>query len=422
MQRSTHRILTTHCGSLPRPNDLLEMLMAREQGRLHDMPAFHTRVREAIGECVRKQRDTGLDIVNDGEWSKPDYSTYVKNRFTGFEGEPTPPDTSRDMLDFPEYAPYRRTGLQQLTRPKCNGPIAWKDFDAVQRDIDNLKAAAGNAEEVFMTAVSPGQVARFQGNSYYKSDEEYLWALADVLKDEYKAITDAGFTLQLDCPDLGSGWNGQFRSLTLAEFRKVVDLHLEVLNAATKDIPPERMRLHLCWGNYEGPHHHDIPLREIIEPVLQAQARGGLLRGRQPPSRARMDRLRGREAARREMHRPGRDRLDDQLHRAPGARRPAHRALCGPRGARECHRRRRLRLRDLRWRAHRAASDCLGEARCPRGGRPHRQPEAVGTPHMKGKRQRGDGITPPSPHGRHRPRTARRAATRAGRQRAGSAS
>ena len=119
MQRSTHRILTTHCGSLPRPNDLLEMLMAREQGSLHDMQAFHTRVREAIGECVRKQRDTGLDIVNDGEWSKPDYSTYVKNRFTGFEGEPTPPDTSRDMLDFPEYAPFRRTGLSNQRAPSA---------------------------------------------------------------------------------------------------------------------------------------------------------------------------------------------------------------------------------------------------------------------------------------------------------------
>ena len=195
MQRSTHRILTTHCGSLPRPNDLLAMLMAREQGGLQDMHAFHTRVRAAIGECVRKQRDIGLDIVNDGEWSKPDYSTYVINRFTGFEGEPTPPNASRDMRDFPEYAPFRRTGFNQPTRPKCNGPIAWKDFEAVQRDIDNLKAAASHAEEVFMTAVSPGQVARFQGNVYYKSDEEYLWALADVLKEEYKAITDAGFTL-----------------------------------------------------------------------------------------------------------------------------------------------------------------------------------------------------------------------------------
>ena len=271
MERSTRRILTTHCGSLPRPDDLLEMLMARDQGRLSDLSAFHRRVRDAIGDCVRRQRDTGLDIVNDGEWSKPDYSTYVKNRLTGFEGEPTPPDTGRDILDFPEFAAYRRTGLGQLARPKCNGPIAWKDFEAVRRDIENLKATVGSSDQVFMTAVSPGQVARFQGNSYYKSDEEYLWALADVLKDEYKAIADAGFTLQLDCPDLGSGWNGQFRALTLAEFRKIVDLHLDVLNAATRDIPVERMRLHLCWGNYEGPHHHDIPLREIIEPVLRAR-------------------------------------------------------------------------------------------------------------------------------------------------------
>jgi 5-methyltetrahydropteroyltriglutamate--homocysteine methyltransferase len=282
MQRSAHRILTTHCGSLPRPEDLLAMLMARDEGRLADLSAFHARARDAIGECVRAQRDRGLDIVNDGEWSKPDYSTYVKTRLTGFEGEPTPADIGRDLIDFPEFAPYRRTGLQQLSRPKCNGPIAWKDFAAVQRDIDNLKAAVGDADQVFMTAVSPGQVARFQGNSYYKSDEEYLWALAAVLQDEYRAIADAGFTLQIDCPDLGSGWNGQFRSLTLGEFRKVVDLHLDVLNTATRAIPPERMRLHLCWGNYEGPHHHDIPLREIIEPVLRARPAAVSFEGANP--------------------------------------------------------------------------------------------------------------------------------------------
>jgi len=148
------------------------MLLAREQGHLTDQAAFEARVREATVEVVRKQTDLGLDIVNDGEWSKPDYSTYVKNRFTGFEGDPTPTDTGRDMADFPEFAPFRRSGANQMTRPKCNGPIAWMDFAAVKRDIDNLKAAAGNAEEVFMTAVSPGQVARFQGNGYYKSDEE----------------------------------------------------------------------------------------------------------------------------------------------------------------------------------------------------------------------------------------------------------
>ena len=351
---------------------------------MHDIQAFHTRVRAAIGECVRKQLDTGLDIINDGEWSKPDYSTYVKHRFTGFEGEPTPPNTGRDMLDFPEFAPYRRTGLQQPTHPKCNGPIAWKDFDAVQRDIDNLKAAAGNAAEVFMTAVSPGQVARFQGNSYYKSDEEYLWALADVLKDEYKAITDAGFILQLDCPDLASGWNGQFRSLTLAEFRKVVDLHLEVLNAATKDIPPERMRLHLCWGNYEGPHNHDIPLREIIEPVLQARPAAVSFEGANPRHEHEWTVFEDVKLPDGKCIVPG--VIDSTTnfieHPELVAQRIARYAE--RRGARECRRRRRLRLRHLRWGAHRGADDCLGEARRPRRGRPHRQPEAVGTPHMSG--------------------------------------
>jgi 5-methyltetrahydropteroyltriglutamate--homocysteine methyltransferase len=291
MKRSTDRILTTHGGSLPRPDDLLAMLMARDEGKLENVAAFEARVRQAVGECVDKQTAIGLDIVNDGEWSKSDYSTYVKNRFTGFEGESTPGDTSRDMLDFPEYAPLRRgVGVNPRSRPKCNGPIAWTDFEAVKTDIANLKAVAGNpstglrtgATEVFMTAVSPGQVARFQGNVFYKSDEDYLWALANVLKDEYKAIADAGFTLQLDCPDLGSGWNNQFRNLTLEQFRKVVELHLEVLDAAIKDIPPEQMRLHLCWGNYEGPHNHDIPLREIIEPVLKSRPAAVSFEGANP--------------------------------------------------------------------------------------------------------------------------------------------
>jgi 5-methyltetrahydropteroyltriglutamate--homocysteine methyltransferase len=287
MKRSTDRILTTHVGSLPRPADLYELLMAKDQGKLTDTAAFEARVREAVAECVQLQTERGLDVVNDGEWSKPDYSTYVKDRFTGFEGPETSQaamvTTSRDMSDFPEFAPFRTGGgLTQIRRPMCNGPIEWKDFSAVQRDIDNLKAAAGGATDVFMTAVSPGQVARFQGNVYYKSDEEYLWALGNVLKDEYKAIADAGFVLQLDCPDLGSGWNNQFSNLTLEEFRKVVDMHLEVLDAATGGIPPEQMRLHLCWGNYEGPHNHDIPLREIIEPVLRTRSAAVSFEGANP--------------------------------------------------------------------------------------------------------------------------------------------
>ena len=307
MKRSTDRILTTHCGSLPRPDDLVEMLMAKDSGSLTDLPAFEARVRSAVADCVRLQTERGLDVVNDGEWSKPDYSTYVKDRFTGFAGETTPQAPSRDMTDFPEFAPFRRgAGVALITRPMCNGPIEWQDFAAVQRDIDNLKAAAADLDaatgqgrserpfsggvgvsptpnvEVFMTAVSPGQVARFQGNVYYKTDEEYLWALGNVLKDEYKAITDAGFILQLDCPDLGSGWNNQFRDLTLEEFRKVVDMHLEVLDAATEGIAPDRMRLHLCWGNYEGPHNHDIPLREIIGPVLKSRPAAVSFEGANP--------------------------------------------------------------------------------------------------------------------------------------------
>ncbi|HEX5371061.1 MAG TPA: cobalamin-independent methionine synthase II family protein [Dehalococcoidia bacterium] len=282
MLRSNDRILTTHVGSLPRPDDVMQLLMAREQGSVQDETGYEKRIRESVAECVRLQHDAGIDIVNDGEWSKPDYSTYVKDRFTGFDGEPTPQSPSRDMLEFPEYAPYRTAGLNVVTRPMCNGPIAWKDFGAVQRDIDNLRAATADVPEAFMTAVSPGQVARFQGNVYYKTDEEYLWALGNVLKDEYEAIANAGFILQLDCPDLGSGWNNQFRDLTLPEFRKIVDLHLEVLNAATANIDPERMRLHLCWGNYSGPHNHDIPLTEIIEPVLRSRPAAVSFEGANP--------------------------------------------------------------------------------------------------------------------------------------------
>jgi 5-methyltetrahydropteroyltriglutamate--homocysteine methyltransferase len=272
MLRSTERVLTTHVGSLPRPDDLVALLMQKDQGNLTELTAFDRRVREGIAECVKRQLDLGIHIVNDGEWSKPDYSTYIKNRFAGFDGGPTEQDATRDMTDFPEFAPYRTGGgLREIAKPKCNGSIAWKDFAAVEKDIANLRAAAGDATEVFMTSPSPGQVARFQGNEYYKSDEEYLHALGTVLREEYEAITNAGFVLQLDCPDLGSGWNGQFHDLTVEEFRKVVEMHLEVLDTAAANIPPDRMRIHLCWGNYEGPHNHDIPLREIIEPILRSR-------------------------------------------------------------------------------------------------------------------------------------------------------
>lgn len=286
MKRSTERILTTHTGSLPRPGQLLVQLRARTRGKTVDEDAFHNQLRAAVAEVVRKQVETGIDSVNDGEQGKPDYSTYIKDRLTGFGGEPVSLAPTRDQLDFPDYSEALPTlPGGRPSGPPCNGPVAWKDFAAVQRDIDNLKTAvakAGTAGEVFMSSVSPCQAARFMPNRYYRTDEEYLHTLANVLKAEYQAIADAGFILQLDCPDLASGWNNQYRHLTLPEFRKVVELHVEVLNQAVKDIPPERMRLHLCWGNYAGPHNHDIPLRDIIDLVFKARPAGISFEGANP--------------------------------------------------------------------------------------------------------------------------------------------
>jgi 5-methyltetrahydropteroyltriglutamate--homocysteine methyltransferase len=280
VKRSDDRILTTHTGSLPRAASLLPHLRSRVKG-----PQFHDAVKAAVGEVVRRQVEVGIDIVSDGEQGKPDYSTYIKDRLTGFEGEPVSLGPTRDQLDFPDYA-AALPGLKggRPSGPACSGPVAWKDFAAVERDIQNLKAAVGATPgtETFMSAVSPGQAARFMPNRYYKSNDEYLATLAKVLSAEYEAIAAAGFVLQLDCPDLASGWNNQYRHLSLLEFRSAIAMHIEVLNEAVRNIPAERMRIHLCWGNYEGPHNHDIPLREIIEPVLKAKPAGLSFEGANP--------------------------------------------------------------------------------------------------------------------------------------------
>jgi 5-methyltetrahydropteroyltriglutamate--homocysteine methyltransferase len=267
---------------LPRPDDLLRLLQDREEGRLQDVAAFGARVSRAVVEAVQRQVETGVDVVSDGEQGKPSYSTYIKDRLTGFDGESVF-WVGADVAEFPEYAARRRARTFEK-RPACTGPIAWKDWAAVQKDIDNLKAAAATTkcEELFMTAVSPGQAARFLHNRYYPTEEAYLWALAEVMKREYRAIAQAGFVLQLDCPDLGSGRHNQFKHLTLPEFRKVVTLHVEVLNWAVAEIPPDRMRLHLCWGNAEGPHHWDVPLKEILDLVLLARPAGLSFPGANP--------------------------------------------------------------------------------------------------------------------------------------------
>jgi 5-methyltetrahydropteroyltriglutamate--homocysteine methyltransferase len=273
MKRSTDRILTTHTGSLPRPPDLVEMIRANEAGDLADRAAFNERVRAAVAEVVRRQAEAGLDIVNDGEAGKVGYSTYIKDRVTGFGGTSRPTTVQAEARDFPEYTERRVGGGAAIQRPACNGPIEWKDFSAVSADIDNLKAAAQGVqvEEVFMSAASPGVIAIFLANDFYPSDDAYLEALAAVMKDEYNAIHQAGFLLQLDCPDLAMSRHLRFGDRNLDDFRGIVARHVEVLNEATKEIPADRMRMHLCWGNYEGPHHLDVPLKDIIDIVLTAR-------------------------------------------------------------------------------------------------------------------------------------------------------
>ena len=286
MKRSASRILTTHTGSLPRSSRLQELLREREEQRDFDLAVFAAGVREGVAEVVSKQEQAGVDVVNDGEQGRSQYATYVKERLTGFEGDRMVRTRPRlDDADFPEFAATQtHMSSRNMPQPACTGPIGWKDWPAVQQDIDNLKAATADSqvEEVFMTAASPGVIANFLPNEYYPTEEAYLYALAEVMKDEYNAIVDAGLLLQIDCPDLAMTRVSQFSHLSVEEFKKIVELHVEVINYALRDIDPERMRLHLCWGNTEGPHHHDIPLKEIVDIVLKARPLGLSFEGANP--------------------------------------------------------------------------------------------------------------------------------------------
>jgi 5-methyltetrahydropteroyltriglutamate--homocysteine methyltransferase len=282
MKRSTDRILTTHTGSLPRPWDLTTQLEELDAGTVPDLAAFHVRVRRAVADIVRQQVDAGVDIVNDGEQGKVGYSTYVRHRLSGFDGQSTVASRA-DWADFPEAA-ARSERRTTIMRPACNGPIDWKDRGAVQTDIANLKAALEGVRptEGFMTAASPGVIAHFLRNEHYPSREAYLARLVDVMKEEYDAIHRAGFILQIDCPDLAMSRHLAFHELSNAQFLKIAQGNVEALNHALRDIPPDRMRLHLCWGNYEGPHHRDIPLREILPIALRARPQALSFEGANP--------------------------------------------------------------------------------------------------------------------------------------------
>lgn len=274
MKRSTERFLTTHTGSLPRPDDLIRMMYAKEEGVPVDTAALGARIRAAVAEVVGRQREAGIDIVNDGEMSKPSYATYVKDRLAGFGGTGNT-FVYQDLVDFPNLAKrvFGDPGRSRRKTPACNAAISVRDPAAAQADVDNLKAAiAGSgAAEGFMSAASPGVVSLFFRNDFYKDQEEYLFAIADAMRHEYEAIAKAGFVLQIDCPDLAMGRHIQYADLSVEEFRKRARQHIEALNHALSNIPPEQLRLHLCWGNYEGPHHCDVPLADIIDTVFLAR-------------------------------------------------------------------------------------------------------------------------------------------------------
>ncbi|MDE2841771.1 MAG: cobalamin-independent methionine synthase II family protein [Chloroflexota bacterium] len=274
MKQSTDRILTTHTGSLPRPPGMLGLLVEEQQARLSERTQLDDSIRAAVRDVYNQQVETGLDVVNDGEQGRVDYTVYVKDRLTGYEGENVPLGGMTSDEEFPELAELLKPFASPFqVRPKCVGPIDWMDWPAVETDIENLRAASSGAgaEEVFMTSPSPGQISRFLHNDYYPSDEAYIYALADAMKRQYNAIHEAGFLLQLDCPDLALGRHQLFSHLTLEEFRAVAEMHVEALNYSVADIPADRMRMHICWGSTLGPHHTDVPIIDVIDIVLKAK-------------------------------------------------------------------------------------------------------------------------------------------------------
>jgi 5-methyltetrahydropteroyltriglutamate--homocysteine methyltransferase len=274
MQRSTTHFLTTHTGSLPRPDDLIRMMYAKEEGVPVEPQALAARVKAAVAELVAKQAAAGIDLINDGEMSKPSYATYIKDRLNGFGGTGNT-FVYQDLADFPrlEKRVFGDPGRSRRKTPACNAPISVRDKQAPVTDAENLKAALGGVTAAggFMSAASPGVVGLFFRNEHYPSQEKYLAAIAEAMRHEYETVAKAGFVLQIDCPDLAMGRHIQYADLSVAEFRKRAALHIEALNYAVANIPAEQLRMHVCWGNYEGPHHRDVALADIVDVVFTAK-------------------------------------------------------------------------------------------------------------------------------------------------------
>jgi 5-methyltetrahydropteroyltriglutamate--homocysteine methyltransferase len=280
MKTSTDRILTTHTGSLPRPKSLIALMLDREGGAAIPPEEFETATAKAVDDIVVQQVAAGIDVVNDGEMSKPSYTTYIRHRVSGIEMDPRAAEKGRDimigrdLLAHPDF--NRNSGFGNVPFPGCVGELRYRDRSAIARDLAHLKAATEKTKptEAFMTAPSPGILTRFIINLHYPNEEAYVAALADVLKIEYRAIVEAGFVLQIDAPDLGSARNNQYRDLTDDEFRaKIAERNIAALNAAIEGLPADRIRLHICWGNYEGPHTHDLPVTKIIDIAFKAKLR-----------------------------------------------------------------------------------------------------------------------------------------------------
>ena len=283
MRRSDKQILTTHTGSLPRPPKVVELLLAEKAQAGSGRAALDAAVDQAVADVVKKQIEAGIDVINDGEQGRTDYTVHVLDRLTGFEGQSTPPLGTGEP-EFPELAQL----LSQFAtpfqhRPACSGPVAWKDWPAAEADIARAKAAMtkSGVQDYFMTSPSPGQIARYLKNHYYKTVEEYLFTLAAVMAKEYRAIVETGFILQLDCPDLAMSY-ALYPGISIADYRKIISVNVEALNELVKGLPPDRMRMHVCWGSTLGPHHGDIPIKEIADILLQGRPQAVSFPGANP--------------------------------------------------------------------------------------------------------------------------------------------
>ncbi|MCY3941680.1 MAG: cobalamin-independent methionine synthase II family protein [Gammaproteobacteria bacterium] len=285
MLHSTDRILTTHVGSLPRSEAVTEMVFAEEKGERMETEARHALLADAVDAVVAKQCEAGVDVVSDGEMSKISYATYIKDRITGFEGD-SPRRAPADLEEYPGFLKRQAAsgGTPTYRRPQCVGEIRVKDTAPLEEDLTNFRAAVDRHKpaEAFMNAASPGVIALFQPNQHYPDHESYLYALADAMRPEYEAIVAAGFLLQLDSPDLGLGRHMMFKGQPDDEYRRQAELHVEALNHALRNVSADRVRLHVCWGNYEGPHIHDAPMEMVLPIALKARPQALLFESSNP--------------------------------------------------------------------------------------------------------------------------------------------